>query len=357
MCARACSTMDRMPVLPRRTSTALAVALSALVILTVGACGNSSSSGPNVPTTTPQTPISAPPTAAAAAGTVVPAPASQSMALDPSTSTLAVLGADRSSLEIYSTAGSGADTAPRRVTLPTTVVAITTVGDGAVAAIAPDAVLRVDTTTGAVSKQDIPAPDPLSLARYTDGSLLVGTGSGSILRVRADGTIARTITGFVRVDGLAVASADQNSGDGQVVALDRAQSSVTTVDVEDGSLGAALRAGDGATGITVDHYGRFLTTDTRGNEFLGFDGNPLVAKFRYPVAAGPYAVGYDDTKNLAWVATTGNNQVVAYDLSTGIPVERRRLATVGQVDSLAVDSATGTVYLLSARGEGLQIIR
>lgn len=349
--------MDRMPVLPRRTSTVIAVALSALVLATVGACGNSSSGRPNVATTAPQTPISAPPTSAAAAGTVIAAPASQSMALDPSTSTLAVLDSDGSSVEVYSVAGAGAVPTPRRVSLPMTAVAIATDGGGSFAAIAADAVLRVNTTTGAVTKQSVPVPNPLSLARYTDGSLLVGTGSGSILRVRADGTIAGTITGLVRVDGLAVASADKNSGDGQVVALDRAQSSVTTVDVEDGSLGPALRAGDGATGLTVDHYGRFLTTDTRGNEFLGFDGNPLVAKFRYPVAAGPYAVGYDDTKNLAWVASTGNNQVVAYDLSTGIPVERRRLATVGQVDSMVVDSATGALYLLSARGEGLQIIR
>lgn len=238
---------------------------------------------------------------------------------------------------------------------------VSTIGafvNGQLVAVAPDTVIRVDTGTVAIVKQTVSAPDPLSLARFTDGSVLVGTGSGSIIRVRDDGSTVATITGFVRVDEIAVARGESRRGDdSQVVALDRAQSSVTSVDVGDGSLGEALRAGDGATNITVDHYGRFLATDTRGQEFLGFDGDPLVTKFRYPVASGPYALGYDDTKNLAWVATTGNNQIVAYDLSTGIPVERRRLATVGQVDSLVIDSATGTVYLLSARGDGLQIIR
>src|SRR5690606_30942427 len=116
----------------------------------------------------------------------------------------------------------------------------------------------------------------------------------------------------------------------------RAQSSVTPIDPADGDLGPALRAGNGATNSTVDRYGRILVANTRDGEILGFYGSPLVMRFRYPVADGPYAVDYDDTRNLLWVSTTGNNEVVAYDLADGEPSEKQRFASVVQPDRITV---------------------
>jgi len=56
------------------------------------------------------------------------------------------------------------------------------------------------------------------------------------------------------------------------------------------------------------------------------------------------------------VATTGNNQVTAYELATGTPVQVQQFQTVSQANSMVVNPETGTVYLLSADGGGLQII-
>ena len=162
------------------------------------------------------------------------------------------------------------------------------------------------------------------------------------------------IVTVVRVDDITVSPAGADLPSEQVVVLDRAQSSVTPVTLSDGNLGPALRAGNGATTTTVDRYGRVLVANTRDDELIGFFGSPLVMRFRYPVADGPYAVDYDDTHNLAWVSPTANNEVVAYDLSGGEPVEKHRFPTIAQPDSIAVDDRTGTVYLLSPRG-GLQV--
>ena len=85
--------------------------------------------------------------------------------------------------------------------------------------------------------------------------------------------------------------------DEQIVVLDRAQSSVTPIDLGDGSLGAALRVGNGATNVTVDHYGRVLVANTRDNEIIGLFGSSLVMRFRHPVPEGPFAVDYDDARN------------------------------------------------------------
>ena len=48
--------------------------------------------------------------------------------------------------------------------------------------------------------------------------------------------------------------------------------------------------------------------------------------------------------------------VVGYDLSTGIPVQRVRHRTVQQPNALAFDAASGTLYVVSGTGAGVQVI-
>ncbi|OZG28536.1 hypothetical protein BH683_014250 [Williamsia sp. 1138] len=330
-----------------RGRAGVVMAAAAAVVTLLAGCSDSADT-PDVPTIAPQTPIAAPAVAAGVpAGQVVPMPeAGAALAYCPSTEQLAVLSSDRRSVEFRQT--SALSTPTRSVGLSDKASGFGTFANGVLQVLIPNALLTVDSATGDVARTDLPGT-PLSAVLTSQGQTLVGNDLGQIAVIDAEGRVQRTISGLVRVDALA-------EHDGQVVALDRAQSSVTQVDVADGDLGVALRSGDGATNLTVDHYGRFLSTDTKGGEFLGFSGDPLVNKFRYPVAFGPYAVGYDDTHNLAWVATTGDNRVTAYELASGTPVQTRQFTTVGQADSMVVDPDKGTVYLLSARGEGLQAI-
>jgi len=332
----------------RGRSLFVAMAAAALVL---SGCSDSGET-PDVPTIAPQTPIAAPAAdpATPPAGTVVPVSnAGTAMALCPGTDQLALLADDGRSVLFYPTGGLAPGAQPSRtVGLSDKATGFGTFRDGKLQVLIPGALLTVDSATGDTVRTDVPGT-PVSAIVTSDGQTLVGTDKGSLLVVDADGKVLDTITGFVRVDAIA-------EHDGQVVVLDRAQSSVTEVDVDDRDLGVSLRSGDGATNLTVDHYGRFLTTDTKGGEVLAFYGDPIVNKFRHPVAFGPYAVDYDDTRNLAWVATTGNNKVTAYELATGTPVEVKQFETVPQANSMVVDPETGTVYLLSADGGGLQII-
>jgi len=75
---------------------------------------------------------------------------------------------------------------------------------------------------------------------------------------------------------------------------------------------------------------------------------------RYPVRDAPY--GLAGSKKLAWVSQTAINTVVGYDLATGIPVEKVRYRTVQQPNSLAFDEASGTLYVVSGSGAGVQVI-
>jgi hypothetical protein len=85
-----------------------------------------------------------------------------------------------------------------------------------------------------------------------------------------------------------------------------------------------------------------------------FGMGPLILRQRYPVRDSPY--GLAGSSKLAWVSQTAINTVVGYDLATGIPVERVRYRTVQQPNSLAFDEASGTLYVVSGSGAGVQVI-
>ncbi len=152
---------------------------------------------------------------------------------------------------------------------------------------------------------------------------------------------------FARVDALVT------QGNTAVV-LDRGQTSVTTVDASGAKAEHALRAGEGATTLAADPVGRVLVADTRGDGLLVFGTDPLMLRQRYPVRDAPY--GLAGSSRLAWVSQTTSNTVIGYDLATGIPVEKVRYPTVQQPNSLAFDEASGTLYVVSGTGAGVQVI-
>ncbi|MEP9392456.1 hypothetical protein ABLE92_06300 [Gordonia sp. VNQ95] len=345
------------PRLPSRTrarqATTLVTALITAGLLVAGCgSGNDSQSGAtDVATVVPATPSPAPAGPATPAGVIIPTPAGAS-APALSGGKLGVLGSGGTSVLRFDTASMQAP--PTIITTPhlTTIVGA---GDGAFVGVGPNTLARIS-ADGAVATTPLDTDTPTAVARTADGRILVGTGNGHVLVLGTDLAIKRDIGGFVRVDEITVSPPSADLGSEQVVVLDRAQSSVTPIDLATGDLGPALRAGNGATNSTVDHYGRILVANTRDNEILGFFGSPLVMRFRYPVPEGPYAVDYDDTHNLLWVTTTGNNEAVAYDLAGGEPIEKHRFSTVAQPDSLVVDDATGVVYVLSARDGGIEVV-
>lgn len=135
--------------------------------------------------------------------------------------------------------------------------------------------------------------------------------------------------------------------------LDRLRSAV--FERKDGRNGAGLRAGDGATNAVADRYGRLLVVDTRGGELIAFSADPLIMRQRYPVPGAPYGIAYDAQRDLAWITLTERNEVVAYDIAGGEPVEKHRFPTIRQPNTVATDEA-GRVYVASADNGGIQVI-
>ena len=267
--------------------------------------------------------------------------------IDPATSDLVVLSGTAGAVPNTVTV-LGRD-AERSITLPAPVTALAGAGAGRVVAATRGGFLSIDVATGTATRTQIDGQhdtDFTAIGRRADGRLVLGSADGALFILSSEGAVAHQDKPFSQVDSIVT------QGDTTVV-LDRAQTSVTAV-AADGSVRQALRAGEGATTMTVDPAGRVLVADTRGGELLVFGVDPLMLRQRYPVRAAPYGVA--GSRGLAWVSQTADNTVIGYDLSTGIPVEKVRYPTVQQPNVLAFDDAAQTLYVVSGSGAGVQII-
>lgn len=290
-----------------------------------------------------------PPVTGAPAGVVRPVGGlAQAAVFDRATASLAVLSpllGNRSMIAVVPASGE-----PRQVTLPAPATALAGDNDGRVYVSARGGYFRVDLRAATATRVDVegqPNTDFTAIARRADGKLALGSADGAVYTLNSDSTVGASLKIFARVDALV---AQGNT----VVVLDRGQTSVTTVSASGDDADHALRAGEGATTMAADSAGRLLVADTRGEQLLVFGSDPLILRQRYPVRDAPY--GLAGSSKLAWVSQTAINTVVGYDLATGIPVEKVRYRTVQQPNSLAFDEASGTLYVVSGSGAGVQVI-
>ncbi len=245
---------------------------------------------------------------------------------------------------------------PRVVALPGPATALAGDGRGTAYLAARGGYFAVDVSTGHVTGVHVAGAEQAqftAVAQRSDGKLVLGSADGAVYILAArhpgDGgtvTVESRNKIFARVDAIVT------QGNTTVV-LDRGQTSVTAIGA-DGRAQQALRAGEGATTLAADPQGVVLAADTRGGQLLVYSVDPLMLHQAYPVRQSPY--GLAGSRELAWVSQTASNNVIGYDLSTGIPVERVHYPTVQQPNSLAVDEASDTLYVVSGSGAGVQVI-
>ncbi len=346
------------PLLQRRnlTSPPVAHSLAGMLfsLLVLAGCASNVITAPP-PTIPPASPAVSPPVAQRPAGVVRPLRGRPAAAtFDARTAQLAVLcpGADPETPATVTVFGAGRQP-PRVIALPAAATALTGDGRGSVYLSARGGYIVVDLAAGRTTRIDVTdAADTefTAIARRTDGKMVLGSADGAVYTLASEtGATASTATRakiFARVDSIVT------QGDTAVV-LDRGQTSVTTVG-PDGNPRYALRAGRGATTLAADPRGPVLVADTRGGQLLVYGVDPLILRQAYPVAEAPY--GLAGSAELVWVSQTATNTVIGYDLGTGIPVEKVRYPTVRQPNELAFDDTSGTLYVVSAVGAGVQVI-
>lgn len=324
-----------------------AACLTGAILLT--GCANTGASDPLQVTDTlvAATPATSPPTGTPPAGTVLPAPAAELTAYEPATRTLATTHGR--TLNLFDTRNLRQP--PRTVELPTPPASLHPTGDGQLLAALPDSnlVTHIDPRT-ATSHPTPVAGGPTDATPTGDHLAVTLRDTKTVAFLDARGHPANTATGFQDPAQLVALG-------NQIHVLDRLTTALTPLDPATAEKGAGLRAGDGATHAITDRFGRILVVDTRGNELLAFTAEPLIMKQRYPVPGTPYGLAYDPARDLVWITLTQTNEVVAYNIAGGEPQERHRIPTVAQPNSISVNPETGEVYIASANGQGLQVVK
>jgi hypothetical protein len=341
----------------RRTVTSTVSCTVALIAAFASALtGCAQGGGPKITDQAPAaTPAESPPPASPPAGTVLAIGAKVSAAaIDGSTGTLAIAVTDPDRLLLIDLAAFDAE--PQTVRLPGRVEQLDQAGvDGQLLAPVASAgkLLTVDVISGQVRSVDVEG-GPVAAA-VVAGRTVVALASRPGVAVLDGSRVRHTPDEFA-------GPADVVAAGGTAAVLDRMRTALTVLDPADGGdadavrLGPSLRAGHGATNAVGDRFGRVLVTDTRDGELLAFSANPLIMRQRFPVPGAPYAIAYDPVRDLAWVTLTERNEVIGFHVAGGEPVERFRLATVRQPNTVAVDPRSGAVIVGSGTGDGVQVV-
>jgi hypothetical protein len=321
---------------------------AALAMLALASCSSNPADAPP-PTIVPAEAAASPPMTGQPPGVVRPLPQlAQAALVDPASGSLVVLSPGAGTQSLVTVFPRDGDA--RTVSLPSGATAMTGDTEGRLYLSTRGGYYRVEVDGGTATMVEVEGrggTEFTAIARRADGRLVLGSADGAAYTLESDTAVAAELKIFARVDAVVT------QGNTAVV-LDRGQTSVTALSESGTEQEQALRAGEGATTMVADAAGRVLVTDTRGEGLLVFGTDPLILRQRYPVPDSPYGLAGSST--LVWVSQTASNTVVGYDLATGIPVEKVRYRTVQQPNSLAYDESSGTLYVVSGSGAGVQVI-
>jgi DNA-binding beta-propeller fold protein YncE len=211
-----------------------------------------------------------------------------------------------------------------------------------------NALVRVDLPGGAAERQIITGTVPHDASEAPNGTVFVANEhGGTVTAIRGD-DIVKVFTDSVQPAGLAP---DGNS----MGLLDVRKNDLTIYDSDKLTIVGSTPAGAGPTHLVADKHGRLIAADTRGNAVRVFTTEPREVA-NVPQPGAPYGITYDAVRDRLWVASSGTNEVVGYDMAAATPREVARIATVQNPYTLGVDSTTGRLFIAGVSGGLVQIV-
>jgi DNA-binding beta-propeller fold protein YncE len=191
---------------------------------------------------------------------------------------------------------------------------------------------------------------PHAAIRAADGTIGVADELGGAFVLIRAGQVVHRFTDVTQPGGLAAV------GD-QIGVVDVKDRTLSLYDTRIPKRVAVVDAGSGPTHMVADRRGRLQVVDTRGGHLLTFEVTPKLKQIGEMSLGGtPYGIAYDDVRDRLWVTLTARNQVVGVDLGGAKPAVAATFPTVRQPNTVAVDSATGRVFVASRTDGTVQLI-
>jgi DNA-binding beta-propeller fold protein YncE len=211
-----------------------------------------------------------------------------------------------------------------------------------------NALIRVDLPGGRAQPQLLTGTVPHDAAQAPNGTVFVANELGGTITALRGTQIVKVFTDSVQPAGLAPVG-------NAMGLLDVRKNDLTIYDTEALTIVGSTPAGQGPTHLVADKHGRMIATDTRGDAVRVFDTTPRqVAEIAQP--GGPYGITYDPTRDRLWVASSGTNEVIGYDMTEPVPREIRRVPTVQNPYTVGVDPTTGRLFIAGVTGGVVQIV-
>ncbi len=213
-----------------------------------------------------------------------------------------------------------------------------------------DVLVRVDLPGGRAEPQVITGTVPHDAAEATDGTVFVANEHGGTVAVLRGDQIVKVFTDSVQPAGLAAVGTSMGL-------LDVRKNDLTVYDTESLTIVGSAPAGDGPTHLVADRHGRLIAADTRGDAVRVFTPRPVPREIAsVPQPGGPYGITYDPVRDRLWVASSGTNEVVGYDMADPVPREVARIPTVQNPYTLGVDATTGRLFIAGVTAGLLQMV-
>jgi len=322
----------------------------AAVLLVLAGCGSGGDVAQKKPPPAPE-PAEAPPLEEEPAGRIVEVgPAPEGVAVDPETGLVAV--ALRNPNELALVDGESGETS-QRVELPESARHLDLAAPGGpvlVPAEGADSLVQVGLPDGEIL-DETPVGDFPHAAAAAKGRIFVVNEKASTVSIVEDGREVETVKTDLKPGSVAVTE----SGLVGVVGVQGLTLEVFASDNLD-SLGR-VDAGEGPTHVKAGPENRFYVTDTRGDAVFVYGARPEPKQLdRVPLPGSPYGIAVDPRRDHLWVTLTARQQVVQFALEGDALREIARYPTVRQANTVAVDPASGRVFVAGKTEGQLQIL-
>ena len=278
-------------------------------------------------------------------------PAPEGIAADPETGLVAV--ALRNPDELALVDGESGKTV-RKVVLPESARHLDLAGPGGpvlVPAEGSDSLVQVGLPGGKVLGETPVGDFPHAAAAAPSGRIFVVNEKASTASIVKEGREIKEIQTPFKPGGVAV------TDDGLLGLVGVRGLTLEVFDADTLESLGSMDAGEGPTHVKAGPENHFYVTDTRGDAVLVYGARPNPKQLdRVSLPGSPYGIAIDPRRDQLWVTLTAEQRVVQFALEGSTLREIARYPTVRQPNTVAVDPASGRVFVTGKTDGQLQIL-
>lgn len=212
-----------------------------------------------------------------------------------------------------------------------------------------DALVQVDLLKGEITSETSVGTSPHDAASAPNGRIFVSNEFGDNVSVIEGDREVEKIEDISQPEGVAT------TNDGLVGIVSVQELALEVFDTSTLNSLGKVDAGEGPTHVVADLQDHFYVTDTSGDAILVYEARPEPKQIdSVSLSGSPYGIAIDTVHGNLWVTT--EDQVIQFALEGGKLRELARYPAVDEPNTIAVDTASGRVFVAGKENGELQVL-